>query len=365
MDPVKIKSFDLYHYALPLTQPLYVRRKNVNKREGIIISIQSQEGEEGFGEIAPLPGLSQENLTEACDQIKGIKEILIGQDIPGNLKSLNGGFEKWFKEFHLKPSVQFGVETAILNLLANSKNISLAQLIDDPFHDYVFVHGLLHGSINEAQQQALDLIRKGFTSLKLKVGKDVEEEISKIQAIGRMIEGKAVLHLDANQSWDVKQAIYLGETIGLSTVDYIEEPFKNTEDIPEFFMKTTIPVALDESLQSIKIEQIKSIEGAELLILKPTVLGGVEKTVQWIRRAKQYGISAVLSSAYESSIGILVLANLAAISSRCQSAGLDTLKWFREDVLTKQILIEHGKIKFAERRIHTDDVNFNVLKKID
>jgi O-succinylbenzoate synthase len=172
------------------------------------------------------------------------------------------------------------------------------------------------------------------------------------------------LHLAANLSWDINKAIRFGDAVGLTTVDYIEEPFKNIKDIPDFFMKTTIPAALDETLLSTPISDLKSIDGLEVIVLKPTTLGGIERAHQMIQEARNVGLSTVISSCYESGVGILALANLAGVSSYYHGAGLDTLKWFEEDVLKEPVVISHGKIDIAQRSIHTKDINFDVLEKI-
>ena len=54
----------LYHYALPCQTGVVLRKQPLNIREGLIIQL-NQQGKIGLGEIAPLPGFSQESLKEA------------------------------------------------------------------------------------------------------------------------------------------------------------------------------------------------------------------------------------------------------------------------------------------------------------
>lgn len=361
---MKIQECATYKYSLPLRKPLYVAGKEVKNREGLILRLRSEDGHEGFGDIAPLPHVNKETLEQALAQVQPLRRGIIDRPVPPDVVQLKGGFKKWLGRNGLASSVEFGVELAVLNLLADRKKMSLGKLLDDALYEKVQVNGLLHGSKEEVKQQAQELIAQGFHSLKLKVGKNVEEEIVKVIALNEVIAGHAILHLDANQSWTIAQAVHFGHEVGLATVDYIEEPFPDLNEIPNFFMKTTIPVAVDETLFTTPIADLKSIDGLEVAILKPTRLGGIEKSVQLIKEAQRYGISTVLSSCYESSIGILGLANLAGVSSRHQGAGLDTLKFFKEDVLKKPIAIEHGKIDISTRRIHAEDINFNVLTEI-
>ena len=79
-------------------------------------------------------------------------------------------------------------------------------------------------------------------------------------------------------------------------------------------------------------------EGVTALVLKPAVLGGFERTAQLAAWAAQRGMRAVVSSAFESGLGLSQLAQLAAAleaapGARATQHGLATLSWFAEDVL--------------------------------
>ena len=79
-------------------------------------------------------------------------------------------------------------------------------------------------------------------------------------------------------------------------------------------------------------------EGVVALVLKPAVLGGFERTALLAAWAAQRGMHAVVSSAFESGLGLSQLAQLAAaleVAPGVQPAqhGLATLSWFAEDLL--------------------------------
>ncbi len=359
-----LKTFRIYQYNLPLTEPVSIKGHFISSREGIVIHLQTDDGYEGFGEIAPLPGLSKETLADALAQVKKLKKKLVGQTLPKQLEKLDGKFEVWLKGFSLKPSVRFGIETAVLNLIAHSRKKSLNQLLSDSHHEQIKINALLNGNKEDVKKQARQLVSQGFVYLKLKVGPNIREEAEKIMAVNEILGDKAALHLDANQTWDLNKAVELGETIGCAAVLYIEEPLKNLKDIPEFFMKTTIPVALDESLIDKTLEDIKSIEGVDIIVLKPTILGGIERVWMMMQQARRVAIDCVLSSSFETSLGLLTIAQLAGSSQRDSTAGLDTFKWFKQDLLKHKLTIEHGKLNIKNRMIHSQDIDFSLLKEV-
>jgi o-succinylbenzoate synthase len=364
MGVVKIHSLDIYQYSLPFKEPLNVHEQELTKREGLFVHLKSDQDAEAFGEIAPLPGFSQENFKEVLKQTKSLRSSLPDQSIPDRIEELDGKFENWLKEYHLKPSVRFGIEMAVLNLLANFKKMPLFQLLSASYHNQIRINGLLQGSKRKVTRQAAMLIQDGYTALKLKLGGDIDEDIDKVRSVNDVINGRALLHLDVNQAWDLNKAIKFGNEVGLAAVNYIEEPLKDITLIPEFFMKTTIPVALDESLLNLKIEDVKSISGVYTLVLKPMILGGIEKTWQIIAQTKKLGINTVISSSFETGIGILTLANLAGCSLRETAAGLDTLKYFEQDIFKVKLPIIKGRIDIRQRKNCSRDINFEILKKI-
>ena len=238
-------------------------------------------------------------------------------------------------------------------------------MITETGNDHIRLNGLIEGTKEEVRRQALKHIEEGFTSLKLKVGGDIKQEIEKVQMLDAEIQGRALLHLDANQTWNLEAAVEFGNEVGCAAIEYIEEPFKNINDIPDFFMKTTIPVALDESLCNLGFDKIKSIEGLDFLIIKPTVLGGLEKTWQIMQKAHAVALNTVISSCYETSAGILMLANMSGCSKRDYYAGLDTLHYFKEDLLVDGIVVQRGKINLERDPLSVKDINFDLLIEVN
>lgn len=364
MGPVKISSFDIYQYTLECKYPLIVRGQELKDRQGLIIHLTSEQGENGFGDVAPLPGFSRESLSEVIDEALLLRSKICDQMVPEKLTKFKGKFDEWLDPFNLKPSLRFGIESAVLHLLANSLHTQVYKLIPSAYTHQVRVAGLLSAPKDQLFAQTKELINGGYAELKLKIGGDIDDDIEKVLIVNDAAYGKAALHLDANQMWDFDQAVAFAKSIGCAAASYIEEPFKDTSRIPEFYDQTLIPVALDESVMELSLEEIKSISGVETIVLKPTMLGGIEKTLKMMTQAENFALDAVISSSFESSIGIWTLANIVEASPHRTAAGLDTLKWFKSDVLKQPVSAEGGVINIENQLIKKSDINFDILKKL-
>lgn len=362
---MKLKSVNLYSYDLKTKKPLYIRGKSLSHKEGLILEIINESNVAAYGEIAPLPHASLETLEEAKKQILSIKSFLVNEPIPVHAEKLEGAIANWVKNFKLYSSVSFGLEMAILNLIANSKKKPLQEILSAQSHNNVKISGLIEGSKKDVVAQAGKLIQEGYSSIKLKVNQDIDEAIADVIALAPVVEGKALLHLDANQSWDLRKGVKFGNEVGCAAVTYIEEPFAKHTDLEAFFMQTTIPAALDESLKTLNWENLGPLDGVDIFILKPTLLGGIEQVWMIKRKARSLGIETIISSSYESDLGILTLAQLSGSYTRDNYAGLDTLKYFETGILNTPLIIERGRMDISGRFVKKNDINFDRLKPAD
>jgi len=89
--------------------------------------------------------------------------------------------------------------------------------------------------------------------------------------------------------------------------------------------------------------------------------------MMFIRFATMRGIKTVVSSTFESGVGMLMLINLAAALNRGDLAvGLDTLDWFEDDLLASPIAVKSGLIDLdvLPPTIDIDILNRDLLEEV-
>jgi O-succinylbenzoate synthase len=338
----------LYRYAIPFTEPITVKGRRMVQREGIILALKSPEEKHiGYGEIAPLPGLHRESLEIAEAQLV---ELLAKYDLanPGFL--LEG----------LYPSVRAGLEMAMINLDAAISG-TLPPFSDaGPGTGLVPVNALLFGDTTLVMQRAEEYFTLGYRTFKLKVtARDTENAIRSIEALHRTFGNRIELRLDANQSLSLDEAVDFARHIPPGSIAYIEEPLKEAELIGEFYAKTALHSALDETLWQ-KPELLSEIPQTSLaaLILKPNRLGGISAALQLARYAREHDMLAVFSSAFESGISLSFYAWLAAsTASKPAACGLDTYRYLKHDLL--ETPFEAEKAFLDARKLYGEGVKVN------
>ncbi len=324
----------LYSYAVPFTEAITVKGHRQLLREGIIVALKTS-GEEhtGYGEIAPLPGLHQESLESAEEQLL---EVLSKYEIIDHRVLHDGLF----------PSVRTGLEMAMINLdtAVSGKAPAFSDRAAAP-SQLVPVNALLFGDTMQVIQRAENYFNIGYRTFKLKISAgNSESGIRSIEALHNIFGTTIELRLDANQSFSLDEALYLAGEIPEGIIAYIEEPLTNAEEIGEFHAKTAIGSALDETLWQ-KPELLDHIPARALsaLILKPNRLGGISVTLELARWAKKHNLLTVFSSAFESGISLSFYSWMAAsTSSEPAACGLDTYRYLKDDLLETHFRTENG-----------------------
>ena len=325
----------MYRYRLPLTAPLKLKGATLSYREGLLLRLAGDDGSEGWGEAAPLPGFSEEDLDGSAAGLRRLADFMVGREAAGDWVDPEGGFGRELAGFDPTPSVRFGFELAVWNLYAASTGTTLPGLISHHPRPTVPVNGLLSGLPDEVLAEARRMRDSGYGTVKLKVGgRAVAQDVALVSALVEELGDGISLRLDANRAWGFEEAAEFVRAVAGVRFEYVEEPLAGPNRLPELVRSFGVPVALDESLVGIEPHALDEHRYARAIVLKPTLLGGISQTLRLAKKALHLGMTPVVSSAYEGGVGTAALVALAAsIGDRAVPAGLDTYRRLAEDVL--------------------------------
>ncbi|MCK3658445.1 o-succinylbenzoate synthase [Pasteurellaceae bacterium Pebbles2] len=305
------RSYNLYRYSIPVDSQLILRNRFLKRREGLLVRIQCKDSE-GWGEIAPLPEFSEETLEMAEKQtalwLKKWDEARANNE----KLSLDG----------LYPSVAFGLSCALAELkgtLGEQGNYQVAPLCyGDPDE--------LYEPLNKMQGEKVAKIKVGMY------------EANRDGLIADMLlEAIPDLHLrlDANRSWTPAKAAMFAKYVKpehRSRIQFLEEPCKTRDESRQFAQETGIAIAWDESVREADFV-VQAEPNVAAIVIKPTLVGSLQKCVDLIEQAHACGMKAVISSSIESSLGLTQLARIAQQYTPNVTAGLDTLNLMEHQIL--------------------------------
>jgi len=302
-----MRSAALFSYDIAMDAGVILREQRLKRRQGLLVKLVTGQGE-GWGEIAPLPLFSQETLADAQQHATQWLEGWCAGTEPAE---------------STLPSVAFGVSCAQAELegrLPAAGTYRGATLCSgDP--DALFER--LRG-----QEQPL---------AKMKVG--LYEAVRDGMQVNLLLEAlpQLSLRLDANRSWTLEKAMkfarYVAPELG-TRIAYIEEPCRTAEESVIFSQRTGIALAWDESLRE---DPALLCAGPELkaVIVKPTLTGSLQRVQQQVARAQQLGLTPVIGSSLESSLGLTQLARTAHRMTPGVLPGLDTLPLMQQQLLRR------------------------------
>lgn len=301
-----MRRAEVWQYQIPMDAGVILRNQRLKQREGLLVRL-TQDQQTGWGEIAPLPGFSDENLAEAQSAL--LDWLSLWQSA---------------KEAPLPelPSVAFGLSCALAELaggLPQAADYRIAPLCSGDPDELILALAAMPGEkIAKVKIGEYEAVRDGMVvNLLLEAVPDLR------------------LRLDTNRRWTALKARQFAKYVNpahRSRIAFIEEPCQSPDQSREFSLETGIAIAWDESLREAGYT-FQSEPGVVAVVIKPSLTGSLETIRQQVAAAHQLGQIAVISSSLESSLGLTQLARIAAWLTPGVIPGLDTLSLMQAQVI--------------------------------
>jgi len=316
----------------------------------------------GYGEAGPLPKLSLDDIPDFPAVLERNLTELERKNIPVEEEALLNFLEEAISDEY--PSIRFAIETALLDLIngGEKKIFSSLNLNTLPA---IQINGLIWmGDKDFMLSQINKKIEEGYNCVKMKIGAiDFQAECDLLAYIRENYSSEEIsLRVDANGAFPLDEAMYKLDTLSKYDIHSIEQPIRhgNWEAMAELSAKSPIAIALDEELIGIhglasQQSLLKTIKPA-YIILKPTLLGGIKKTMDWIKVAEDEGVAWWMTSALESNIGLNAIYQLTVKLDASLPQGLGTGQLY-ENNIDSPLTIDDGMIRY------NSDVDWGNMKK--
>jgi o-succinylbenzoate synthase len=297
-----------------LRHPASNARVRWTERSGVLLVLASDDGHFGQGEASPLPGLSPETTDEAWRALAR----LAGRAFPCEIDLCLPIVPQvgLFLRDHAPavPSVRFAVETALLDLAGQRLGLPLSTLLAGTWPTReVPLAGLLDGeSVEELEAGARAARRGALAAVKVKIGRPwrFEAEIEGLDRVRTALGPRAALRLDANGAWSRAEAPVRLAALARFRPEFVEQPVP-ADQLPGL-RDAPVPVAADETLAlEGGMARLRAEGGAQVAVLKPTVLGGLLRCRALAAEAHGSGMQVVISHALEGPVALAAAAELA------------------------------------------------------
>ncbi len=354
---MKLVSLRWSTYRIPFRVPFMTAHGALSERVGAIIAAHTDTGHVGYGEIAPLPAHSGTSLDEALRALPTLARELPGREVAHILHFLGAQCQ----EDRWAASPLCGLETALLDVSGQANGQSIAELLarsypdeqasDPPVHPRtrIPVNAVIGGESTEVMRaKALQAVAAGFNCLKLKVTGASQTTVERVAAIRTAIGPAPRLRLDANEGWDFEQARWMLSRCADHDIQYVEQPLpaRDLAGMARLRRISPIPLAADEALNGMaSARRVLDAGAADVLILKPQLVGGLRACRKIIQEASRRQVACVITSTLETGIGVVAALHLAAASPEVTMAcGLATLDLLADDLLRESLPVRNGSL---------------------
>ena len=329
---------DIEPFQVRLSQPLQTAGGSISAREGFLIRVE-HGGQSGIGEATPLLGWT-ESYDECQEALAGAARIAEELDWGVALAKLDA------------PAARHGVSLAFADALASANEQPLYQSLGSEVAiETVPVNATLgaDGSPEAVAERATEAVASGFRTLKLKVGTNgIEEDIERVRAIRDAVGDEVAIRVDANGAWTLEQARGALEALDALDVEYVEQPLPTAALSAHSSLRGSVDIALDESLAAHDIDTILEADAADVLILKPMVVGGPDRALEIAMEAHRHGVDIVISNTIDAVVARTGAVHVAASIPNVRTCGLATASMLETDLGPDPAVVRDGDISVPQ-----------------
>jgi L-Ala-D/L-Glu epimerase len=301
-----IERLETIPYALPFREPYVTARGQLDRRELLLVRLQSSGGPVGLGEAAPLAlrggsTLDQidRELHEICAPlIVGVK--LTAHSLPALIAAARAR--------EMSTPALAAVDLALHDLLGKIEGEPVWRLLGAPRATPVRCNAtLVAGEPPSVAVAAMQRVEEGFRTLKLKVG--LPGDVEQVAAVREMLGSGPRLRVDANGAWTPAEAIERLDAMSRYGLELAEQPAPDLEGMARVRRAVRPLVAADESVVDAKdAERAVELGACDVATVKIAKAGGMVAALEVAREMPVY-----LSSALDGPVGIAAAAHVAQL----------------------------------------------------
>ncbi len=327
-----------YKHRLQFYRPAQTSRGALQSKLSYFLLIEHDNGRIGMGECSLLPGLSPDDpaqierwLSRVCTQIDSFHAD-----------------DSCLQAF---PALRFALESAML--LPSAQGVCFENgftLQQQPLP----INGLIWMADKTAMQRQIEAkLAQGYDCIKLKIGAlDFAQELQLLRELRQQYSAEQLeIRVDANGAFHPAQALQKLARLAELELHSIEQPIAAGQwpQLAELVAHSPLAIALDEELIGLTWEQQRALlitVKPDYVVLKPSLLGGLEASRQWIALAEAHGVGWWLTSALESNLGLSLLAQWVASLAPAMPQGLGTGRLYTNN-LPSALTLQAGKLYYS------------------
>ena len=299
-------------------------------RLSLWIEVKDDEGASGWGEASPLAPFSRDDVQSCARALEALFPRLGSVDEALSIgPAIAAAFALVIADLKMVPSARFALETALLDLLARRRGLSVAALLGGGSASIeVPVNALLIADPpGDLADRAAALAAVGYAAIKIKLRARDDagfvRELAALHAVRARLPLPFEIRLDPNGAWSIDEARRRLTALAPIAPRYVEQPVAPADLVD--LGRCAVPWAADESLANAADHpRLLRDPGCTAFVLKPAILGSLVGARELALLAHAHGKQAVVTHLFDGPIALAAAAELAlSLPSPALAAGLD------------------------------------------
>lgn len=337
-----ILQIGIYKSSIRLKEPFIISLGKLEAAENIIVVIEDNNGRKGFGECSPFPTIHGETM-ETCFSV-GIElsKLLIGKN-PTAIDECSNLLDRYI---FANTSIKSAINIALYDLAAQDAGLPLFKFLGAVEYKKLYTdYTVSLDSVEKMTADAEKILNAGFPVIKVKLGGTKEKDVSRIKAIREKVGMEIPIRIDANQGWNISNALEILQALAPYNIQHCEEPFsrKDYSNLPSLKEKSPIPIMADEScFDHHDAEKLVSIDACDAFNVKLGKSSGITNALKIIAIAERENKPLQIGGFLESRLGFTAAAHVALCCKSTPCIDFDTPLMFAEDVVQEGIRYSEG-----------------------
>ena len=319
---MKITSVDIYRLTIAM-EPFVIATETCYETQNIYIKIHTDKGIFGVGECSAFPMLVGETQDTCYHVGRDLAKIIKGKnplDIEARMKELD-------EYIAFNSTIKSAFDMALHDISAKEKKLPLYRFLGG--NKKIIQTDLTIGIDTPLRmaEKAKRFVADGVKIIKIKLGKQGEEDIERVRQIRAAVGEDILLRVDANQGWDFPTAVKTLQAIEKFSIGFCEQPMHHRLDdrLPELRKQINIPIMADESVfDHFDAERLIKSKSCDYINIKLAKSGGILEAIKIADTAQQLNTACMLGGMVESRLALTAKVHLAMAHDNIRFYDLDT-----------------------------------------